>query len=266
MSTRTCTDQMGRTITLPAAPLRIVSLVPSQTELLHDLGLGDRVVGITRFCVHPRAWHRSKQRIGGTKRVDIPRILALAPDLVIGNKEENDKADVERLEQEVPVWLSDVRDLNGALDMIHRLGAITGAEQRADDIASRIAARFHALTPRTPRRSVAYLIWRRPWMVAGGGTFINDMLERIGLDNVFGASEERSGQRYPVVTEAELAAADPDVVLLSSEPYPFREEHIAELNMLLPGVPVRMVDGEAFSWYGSRLLHSTDHFRSLHIP
>lgn len=256
------TDQMHRTIQVPETPQRILSLVPSQTELLHDLGLGDRVVGITRFCVHPSGWFRSKARIGGTKQVDLQRVRALRPDLIIGNKEENSREDIEALVREFPVWMSDVRDLDGALDMIRSMGVLTGRTDEANGLADRIGTAFTELKPWPVRRSVAYLIWRKPWMAAGGATFIHDMLQRIGLDNVFAERPER----YPELTPAQLAAADPDVVLLSSEPYPFKEKHIAELNMLLPGCPVRLVDGEAFSWYGSRLLRSPTVFGSLAIP
>ncbi|MCW5900675.1 MAG: ABC transporter substrate-binding protein [Flavobacteriales bacterium] len=259
---RTVTDQMHRTVQVPETPQRIISLVPSQTELLHDLGLGDRVVGITRFCVHPEEWFRSKPRVGGTKQVDLQRVRALRPDLIIGNKEENSREDIEALVREFPVWMSDVRDLDGALDMVRHAGALTGTAEQGNVIADRIVEAFAALQPWPVRRSVAYLIWRRPWMAAGRDTFIHHMLERIGLDNVFADRPER----YPELTPAQLAAADPDVVLLSSEPYPFKEKHIAELNMLLPGCPVRLVDGEAFSWYGSRLLRSPTVFGSLAIP
>jgi len=253
------TDQLHRTIQVPDRPERIISLVPSQTELLYDLGLGERVVGITNFCIHPEAWFRSKARVGGTKKVDLDKVRALQPDLIIGNKEENSREDIEVMEQEFPVWMSDVRDLDSALEMIRLVGEFTGSDPEAMELAKDITSGFSALKPLPERRSAAYLIWREPWMAAGGDTFIHDMLQRIGLDNAIGAREER----YPEVTPAELAAADPDMVLLSSEPYPFKEKHIAELNMLLPGCPVLLVDGEAFSWYGSRLLHSPAYFSGL---
>ena len=255
------TDQMHRTIQVPDRPERIISLVPSQTELLYDLGLGERVVGITKFCIHPEEWFRSKARVGGTKQVDMDKVRALKPDLIIGNKEENERSDIEALSKEFPVWMSDIRDLDGALDMIRRVGTVTGTTAGAAGIATRIADAFAELSPRAEPRSVAYFIWRKPYMVAGHGTFINDMLQRMGLDNVFAGHEER----YPEVSPAQLTAADPDVVLLSSEPYPFGEKHIIELNMLLPGTPVRLVDGGLFSWYGSRLLEAPRYFSGLDI-
>jgi ABC-type Fe3+-hydroxamate transport system substrate-binding protein len=252
-------DQMGRIVHVPEHPQRIVSLVPSQTELLHDLGLGDRVVGITKFCVHPEEWFRSRPRIGGTKKVDLDKVRALRPDLILANKEENTQADIEVLAQEFPVWISDVHDLEGALDMIRRVGRLTGTGKQGEAIADLIATRFAALRPDDSDRSVAYLIWRDPWMAAGSDTFIHDMLLRCGWHN---ALADGPG-RYPELTDAGLAAADPDIILLSSEPYPFQEKHIAELNMICPGTPVRLVDGELFSWYGPRLLRSPGYFSGL---
>ncbi len=253
------TDQMHRTIAVPTLPRRIISLVPSQTELLHDLGLGDRVVGITRFCIRPAAWFRSKPRVGGTKKVDLGKVRALRPDLIIANKEENERADVEALEREFPVWISDIDDLGGALDMVRRVGDLTDAAAAAERIAKGIEAGFAALHVPGPPRKAAYLIWREPWMGAGPGTFIGDMLRRCGLVNVF---EDRA-ERYPTIGLEELAAAGPDLVLLSSEPYPFKARHIPELQRALPAASVRLVEGEPFCWYGSRLLEAPAYFSGL---
>ncbi|HRO98789.1 MAG TPA: helical backbone metal receptor [Flavobacteriales bacterium] len=259
MMTHTVTDQMHRTIQVPHHPQRIISLVPSQTELLHDLGLGDRVVGITKFCIHPYAWFRSKARVGGTKIVDLDKVRALKPDLIIGNKEENSQEDIEALEREFPVWMSDVRDLDGALEMIRRVGELTATSEKAGELSRQIAEAFNTLErPGTPL-SAAYFIWRDPLMVAGGDTFISDMMHRAGFTNAFAHRKER----YAEISPAELAAADPDVILLSSEPYPFAEKHLIEFNMICPGTPVKLVDGELFSWYGSRLLRSPAYFNGL---
>lgn len=261
MTMRTLTDQLHRTIQVPSLPQRIISLVPSQTELLYDLGLGERVVGITKFCIHPETWFKTKTRVGGTKKVDLDKVRALKPDLIIGNKEENERKDIEALAREFPVWMSDIRDLDGALDMIQRLGDLTGTAAQATRIAADIVQGFRAMEAREEPRTVAYFIWREPYMVAGHGTFINDMLKRMGLVNVF----DEGDARYPEITEQELAEADPEVILLSSEPYPFKEKHILELNMICPGTPVHIVDGELFSWYGSRLLRSPEYFSGLRI-
>ena len=253
------TDQMHRTVQVPSHPQRIISLVPSQTELLYDLGLGERVVGITKFCVHPETWFHSKHRVGGTKKVDMEKVRALKPDLIIGNKEENAKKDIQALEQDFPVWMSDVRDLNGALDMIAAVGEITGTSDKANAIRNGIAQAFGALKPMEEPRTVAYFIWREPYMVARHGTFVNDMLLRLGLINVF----DEGDARYPEISAQELAEADPDIIFLSSEPYPFAQKHKAEFNMSCPGTPVGLVDGEFFSWYGSRLLKAPAYFNGL---
>ena len=255
----TVIDQMRRPVRVPVHPQRIISLVPSQTELLSDLGLGDRVVGITKFCVHPAKWFNTKVRVGGTKQVDLAKIRALEPDLIIGNKEENDQADIEVLENEFPVWLSDVKNLDQAFEMIGKIGELTGTVPEASRINAGIRSAFAGVQPLTPPLSAAYFIWQKPWMVAGENTFIRDMLDRCGFTSV---TRDLAG-RYPELTDAELAVLDPDVVLLSSEPFPFKEEHMARVNMLLPGTPVHLVDGEAFSWYGSRLLRSAAYFGQL---
>jgi ABC-type Fe3+-hydroxamate transport system substrate-binding protein len=229
----------------------VVSLVPSLTELLSDLGLDDEVVGLTTFCVRPAEWRDAKTRIGGTKQVALPRLLALAPDLVVANKEENTRADVEAIAAHVPVYVTDIASLDEALAAIVALGEVLGRPALAGALAEEIAEAFAGLPPWDGPARVAYLIWRDPWMVAGGGTFIDDLLGRAGLRNVFG-----DRPRYPAVSLEALREAAPDALLLSSEPFPFKPVHAAELGAALPGVRVVHVDGEAFSWYGSRLRHT----------
>jgi ABC-type Fe3+-hydroxamate transport system substrate-binding protein len=231
-------------------PVRIVSLVPSLTELLADLGLDDEVVGLTRFCVRPECWKKRKAIVGGTKNVRVDRVEALRPDLVIANREENVREEVEAIAAFAPVHVTDMGTVEEALAMIQEVGRLVGRAERAEALAAEIEAAFGALPQREPLRA-AYLIWRHPYMTVGGDTFISDVMARGGLANVFG---DRT--RYPEVTAEDLAAARPDVVLLSSEPYPFGEEHVAELAAALPGVPIRLVDGELFSWYGSRMRYA----------
>ena len=250
-------DTRGRPMRLDAPPRRIVSLVPSQTELLADLGLEAEVVGVTRFCVHPEGWKTEKTIVGGTKNVNIERVRALRPDLVLANLEENTQADVEKLDAFAPVFVTDVRDVPGALEMIRTVGRLTGRDVRAERLAAEIEAGFVRLEKVTAQRA-AYLIWRAPYMSVGSDTFIHDVLARGGFENVFGAK-----RRYPEVTLDEIAAASPDVVLLSSEPYPFGEKHVAEIRAALSGPDVRLVDGERFSWYGSRLLKTPRYLMAL---
>lgn len=260
------TDQLGRTINLSSAPQRIVSLVPSQTELLFDLGLDNEVVGITKFCVHPSAWFHSKARIGGTKSVKMDVIHQLQPDLIIANKEENVQEQVEALSAEYPTWISDITTLEDALDMIDKIGHITATQQKATTIINTIKDRFAALTTHVARLlatnvsrpRTAYLIWRNPYMTIGGDTFIHDILTRCGFINIF---EDR--QRYPDITIEELQNSYCELLLLSSEPFPFKAKHISELGEMLPGTRIGLADGEMFSWYGSRLLHAPSYLEKL---
>lgn len=250
------TDQIGHTITLDRVPKRIVSVVPSQTELLYDLGVD--VVGITKFCVHPQQWFREKTRIGGTKQLHIDKIAELQPDLIIANKEENEKSQIEALAQQFPVWTSDIQTLEGSQEMIYALGEILDVRRAAGEIAGRIAGGFASLRPLYPAVPAAYFIWRDPWMVAGGDTFINDMLRRCGLRNVFADLP-----RYPSVTLPQLAASGVKLILLSSEPYPFKTKHIAEIREFVPDAEIALADGEMFSWYGSRLVHAPAYYNEL---
>ena len=249
-------DGLGRQLRLAQPPQRIVSLVPSQTELLFDLGLDAEIVGVTKFCLHPSHARTTRTRVGGTKTLMHERIHALAPDLIVANREENRREDIEALQALAPCWVSDVRDLPDALAMIRSLGLVVGRAPQGAALAARIEADFAAL-PRLSRR-VAYLIWRDPWMVAGGDTFIDDLLGRLGLHNVFADQP-----RYPALDDDTLREAAPELLFLSSEPYPFRERHAQELATVCPGAEPVLVDGEMFCWFGSRLQHSASYFRQL---
>ena len=253
------TDGLGRTLKLSASPQRIISLVPSQTELLHALGLEKEVIGITKFCVHPRDWFRTKTRIGGTKNINLQKILSLEPQLVIANKEENVKEQVEELAAHVPVWVSDVNNLDDAYNLIESLGEITARKEVAAKLTSAIQTAFAKNSFVSSGFNTAYLIWKEPYMTVGGDTFINQMLCAAGFQNVF-----RNKKRYPAVTVPDLQEAGCDLLLLSSEPYPFKQKHIDELQQHLPATKILLVDGEMFSWYGSRLLHAPAYFESLH--
>jgi len=240
-------------------PRRIVSLVPSQTELLHDLGLEEEVIGITKFCVHPQHWFRSKTRIGGTKKLHTDIIRRLQPDLIIANKEENVREQVEELAREFPVHTTDVWDLDSSLQMIRDVGTLTGRPEQANSIANRIRHAFDELEKNVSSTlPAAYLIWKDPYMTIGHDTFIHDMMNRCGFENVFA-----NRSRYPSITLPELQTANCKLLLLSSEPYPFKQKHIEELQALLPGKKILLADGEMFSWYGSRLLHAPAYFAHL---
>ena len=257
---RVVRDQLGRAVQVAERPQRIVSLVPSQTELLFHLGLDEEVVGITRFCVHPADRVEGKAIVGGTRDLDLELIDRLRPDLVIGAREENDREAILRLAESYPVWVSDVTTLAAALEMIRAVGDLVGRAGPAGQLAEEIGAGFSSLRPLSPPRRTAYLVWPRPLMVAGRGTFIDDLLRRCGLANVAASPE---GARYPEMTVDDLRSAGLEVLLLSSEPHPFGEPDRAEWSGRLPGVEVHLVDGAMFAWYGSRLLKAVDYFERL---
>lgn len=250
------TDQMGNTICLHGKPERIISLVPSQTELLFDLGLDEEIVGITDYCIHPAEKCRERATVGGPKSVDFARINELQPDLVIANKEENDREEIEKLQGMYPLWMSDIATLDDALGMIEGVGMVVGRVEDARRIIGRIRDSMASFD--NVGITVAYFIWQDPYMVAGGHTFINEMIRRCGLTNVFAPLP-----RYPVVTDEQIREARPDVILLCSEPYLFTDRHVEEYKHAFPSARAIVVDGEIFSWYGSRLQYAGDYFRSL---
>ena len=252
------TDQLGRAVKLNDFPKRIVSLVPSQTELLFDLGLEDKVVGITKFCIHPASWFKNKQRVGGTKNINFKAIEKLKPDLIIANKEENTQREIEKLMNLYPVWVSDIGNLEDALRMIVDVGELTNTKKKAIEIAKNIKADFSGFESLI-NKSAAYIIWNNPIMTINKTRFINDMLKRNGLINVFA----EKAKEYPEISKDELIRANPEIILLSSEPFPFKEKHLQVFNEICPSAKVILVDGEFFSWYGSRLQKSVSYFSTL---
>ena len=239
---------------------KIVSLVPSQTELLFDLGLSNNIVGVTKFCIHPFA-ARKKTAIGGTKKVDADLIISLKPDLIIGNKEENEREFMQNLAQRCCVFMSDIFTLDDSLEMIRRVGVLTDTSAKAQQIIDKIDAEFDKIDQNRPDfglKTCLYLIWRKPYMAAASDTFIDDMLRRAGFKN---AVADLS--RYPELTIEQIAARKPDTIFLSSEPFPFKEKHIYELQRACPNAKIQIVDGELFSWYGSRLQHAPVYFNGL---
>lgn len=243
------TDQTKRQIEISSTPLRIISTVPSQTELLYDLGLEEQVVGITAYCVHPQHWLSEKQVIGGTKNLNIDLIRNLEPGLIIGNKEENIKEQIEELETDIPVWLSDIVTVDDALEMISEVGKITNTSAKAEALIDEVQIERNKLSKPTTRKKAAYFIWNEPMMVAGKDTFINAMMQESGLENAFAHREER----YPQITGKELKKLHPELIILSSEPYRFTTKHLHEFAALCPRANVKIMDGEMFSWYGSRM-------------
>jgi len=250
---RAMTDLISRT---PEYPQRIVSVVPSQTELLFDLGLDAEIVGRTRYCIYPADRVAGRTVVGGTKDLNLDLIDTLRPDLILANKEENDREQIETLARRYPVHVTDMATLTDALQMIGTVGKLVGKAGEATQLVSRISRSMPP--PITPTLRVVYLIWRKPYMAATSHTFIHDMLRVAGFQNSLADQT-----RYPVLTADDLRDARPDLIFLSSEPYPFAEKHRAEFNAICPNARVMLVDGELFSWYGSRLLQSGPYFADI---
>jgi len=246
---------MQQQVLLEEIPKRIISLVPSQTELLFDLGLDDRVIGITKFCIYPMEWFESKTRVGGTKNLNIELIRSLKPDLIIGNKEENTKEDIDALKEIAPVWMSDIYDLEDAYLMIHEIGEITGTSEKATRLIQDIKSGFSEIVIPIQKKTALYAIWNEPFYVAGRKTFIDAMISACGFDNF--CNEDR----YPEWRIDE--ENQPDYVFLSSEPFPFKEEHLDKFQKLFSKSKVILVDGELFSWYGSRMKLAPNYFQKL---
>ncbi|WP_430412366.1 ABC transporter substrate-binding protein [Kordia sp.] len=256
-------DQLHRELFFETTPKRIISLVPSQTELLYDLGLEDSIVGITKFCVHPYHLKSTKAIVGGTKSIKLEKIKELQPDIILCNKEENTKEIVETLEKLFPVHVSDVKNIDESLEMISQYGKIFRCNTEASKINDKIQfylRDFQAFVKDIPVQKVAYFIWRKPWMVAGKDTFINYLLTLCKFENIY-----ESHGRYPEVEIKKIRLqGDPAIVMLSSEPYPFKSAHAFELGRCTHHAKVVFVDGEYFSWYGSRLAKAFAYFKKLH--
>jgi ABC-type Fe3+-hydroxamate transport system substrate-binding protein len=254
-------NQLNNEIQYKISRNKIISIVPSQTEFLYDLGLEEEVVGITKFCIYPEHWFRSKTRIGGTKQLKIDVITELNPDLIIGNKEENERSQIEELQEKFPVWLSDIVTFEDALNMMRTIGKLVNREVKANQIVQQIIDKkknFDLNFTSNKRLKVAYFIWRKPYMVAANDTYINEMLRTFGAENIF-----ESKVRYPEIELQDLKKYDVDAIFLSSEPYPYKKKHLAEFQAACPNAKVVLVDGEAFSWYGSRMLKAFDYFEVL---
>ena len=253
------TDDLGREINIPFPPKRIISTVPSTTEFLFDLGLGDKVISRTRFCKYPANKIEKLPNIGGPKDLYLDKISLLDPDLILTNEEENNKIQIEKLAKEFPVYVCKVRNYNEALKNILNTGKIVGSEPKAFEIANTIQAGFSQLPLNPNSQSVLYLIWKNPYMAVGKDTFINSMIEKCGFKNAI----EDKDSRYPKMTTEEMIDLNPDLVFLSSEPFSFTKRHIQEIQNLLPNTKIELVDGEMFSWFESHLLKAGKYFNDL---
>ena len=233
--------------------MKVVSLVPSITETLFDLGLtSDEIVGRTKFCIHPKELVKDVEIIGGTKNLNIEKIKALKPDLIIANKEENVKEQVEELMKDFKVLVTNVETLEDNYYLIKQFGHLFGKEEKAQFLNIKTYEVFD-IPKREKKLKVAYLIWKDPYMTVGGDTFISRILEELGFENLF-----KNQKRYPEVQLEDLKEAD--LIFLSSEPFPFKEKHIAEIQNICVNQKIMIVDGEAFSWYGSHLAKCENYY------
>lgn len=264
---KTYQDQIGNTLTFENAPKRIISLVPSQTELLYDLGLEEKIIGITKFCIHPYHLKQTKKVIGGTKKVHYEKIKLLQPDIIIANKEENTLEMVEELRKIAPVWVTNVVTIEDNFQMISDFGKLFNCRTEAQKWNNKIEnayKEFILYRQNLPTRKVAYFIWREPFMVAGSDNFINEMLQLNNFKNIYD-NPEKFPARYPeIIIQKIRIQGDPEIVFLSSEPYPFKDEHAFEIGRFTHHAKTIFVDGEMFSWYGSRILKAFDYFKKLH--
>ena len=262
MKPKTLVDQIGNTHSFETSPKRIISLVPSQTELLYDLGLESKIVGITKFCVHPYHFKSTIKTVGGTKKVHFEKIRLLQPDIIICNKEENTKEIVEELSQICPVWVTNIITIEDNFQMISDFGKLFNCRIEAQKWNDKLAfalRNFKNYIKDKPIKKVAYFIWKDPYMVAGSDNFINELLKLNNFDNVY-----LNKGRYPEIELSKMILENnPDLVLLSSEPYPFKEENMVEIEKHTQNAKTVLVDGEMFSWHGSRLLKAFEYFKKL---
>ncbi|MDX1315979.1 MAG: helical backbone metal receptor [Xanthomarina gelatinilytica] len=257
----TIVDQLNRTIQIMHIPKRIVSLVPSQTELLCDLGLEPSLVGITKFCVHPKHLLSNKQVVGGTKQVHFDKIKALQPDIILCNKEENTQEMIEVLETIAPVHISDIYTLEDCLELIHMYGNLFTVEDKAGKLVATIKQerlKFQEDIKGLAPLKTVYFIWKHPWMVAANHTFINNLMQEALFENLF-----QNLERYPEIDLDKDIDGQVEVIMLSTEPFPFKDLHVTVMKNKFPQAKVLLVDGELFSWYGSRLAKSFEYFKAL---
>ncbi|WP_432352780.1 ABC transporter substrate-binding protein [Sporosarcina sp. A2] len=252
---RTVQDALGRSVTYSYPPKRIISLCPGITDTLFALDLKKEIVGRTRYCIYPTNGVKGVPTVAGTKDLKLQAIVQAAPDLIILEKEENTKEMMEELEQHFAVYVAEVQTVDEAYEMIEDLGDVTDRKIEAQSLVTDIQAGFNSLVGLTSG-SAMYVIWKKPYMGVGRTTYIDSLLNKLGFSN---AISDLPG-RYPELTPHTIQQANPDLVLLASEPYPFKEKHIAEFEVLLPNASIQLIDGEKF-WYGPRMLEATSYFK-----
>lgn len=260
-------DQLNKELILEDYPQRIISLVPSQTELLVDLGLEENIVGITKFCIHPKHLLSDKTIVGGTKKVNYKKIRSLQPDLIIGNKEENTEEMIKELDEIAPVYISNIITLEDSLQFITDIGHLCNKKKESKQLIQKINTAlkdFTEFVKNKPVRKVAYFIWNKPWMVVGSNNYINEILKLNKLENIFGNAQSRYPDVYVEYFYDLSPELKPELILLPSEPYPFNKEDVKKLKKHVD-CTIILVDGEMFSWYGSRILKAFEYFKKFRL-
>ncbi|MEC1178376.1 helical backbone metal receptor [Metasolibacillus meyeri] len=254
---RTITDHIGRQVLCSSEPKRIISICPAITETLFALGAEEQLVGRTKYCIFPKGQIEKLTAVGGTKQVDVDVIKQLQPDLILAEKEENTEEIVKQLEQIAPVFVAEVQSIEDGYRLIDTLGMLINRHDKATELVGASRAGFASLAQQNRGRA-AYVIWRKPYMVVGATTYINDVLARLGFDNPLARAEGR----YPSVSKEQFQEAQLDVLFLASEPFPYSEKYIAEFQAFLPNTKIVLVDGEMF-WYGAKMVEATAYFTEL---
>ena len=259
-----CIDAAGHAHQAAGANARIVSLVPSITELLFDLGLGAQVVGRTGFCIHPRNAVRDVPKVGGTKDVKLDALHELKPTHVIVNVDENDYSTFKKIKAFAPhVIVTHPIAPEDNVALYRMLGQIFDAYARAEELAAELQRELAACRAKAwPSERVLYLIWKDPWMAVASDTYIARTLSLVGWHVTIPAGGWSGAARYPVIADIGAATQNVDRVLLSSEPFMFRQMHVAELQSQM-NVPVDLIDGEMTSWYGSRAIRGLAYLRNF---
>ncbi len=257
----TINDATGRQLEFSRPPKRIISLVPSLTELLFHLKLDDEIFGVTNYCIHPSSKYSQKTKIGDPRDINMALIKAMEPDLILASKEENPREDIEFMMGEFKVFVSDIRTFEGAMCLIYEVGKIVDRKKDAKRLIKKLQVAYKPFPLLDKEIPIAYLIWNNPFMTINNNTFLHSMLEKVGFRNVFADEEER----YPTVTHEQILKMKPRYIFLSTEPYPFTESIMQELQPIFEGAQLKIVDGEMFAWYGYRMLRAAGYFQELAV-
>lgn len=256
----TITDARNKKIVFSEPPKRVVSLIPSITEALFDLGAGEAIAGVSNYCIHPAEGVKNKIKVGGQKNPDMGKIKAIHPDLIILNMEENKPEHIKFLSQHYTTWVTYPRLFRDAENLLMQLGKVFDAESRASVYADKIRISSKQLSSIRRRKiKTMYLIWRNPWMSINRDTFIHNVLELHHMENVYAKRDKR----YFEVTAQDIEDADPDIIILPDEPYHFREKHKSEFSHLsvsaVKNSRIFLADGTYFCWYGTRTARASQY-------